>query len=77
MGTAARTADQPQWLACLDYLRFGDTLVLVPSTGSPAPGSWPLSPCTTSDAAVSIRSLTESALNVDITSPIGQASSTS
>lgn len=27
-GESSRVADRPQWLACLDYLREGDTLVV-------------------------------------------------
>ena len=27
-GESSRVADRPQWLACLDYLRPGDTLVI-------------------------------------------------
>ncbi|GMA66355.1 hypothetical protein GCM10025859_67980 [Alicyclobacillus fastidiosus] len=27
-GESSRIADRPQWLACLDYLREGDTLLV-------------------------------------------------
>ncbi|MGK3952265.1 recombinase family protein [Microbacterium sp. I2] len=30
-GESSRVADRPQWLACLDYLRPGDTLKVRPA----------------------------------------------
>lgn len=73
-GHSSRTADRPQWLACLDYLRPGDTLVV--RALDRIAGTEVMAIETMHDLGrrgVSIRSLTESALNVDITSPMGQA----
>lgn len=73
-GESSRAADRPQWLACRDYLRPGDTLVF-----------WALDRLAGSEVmaieivhdligqGVSIKSLTEPALSIDTSSPMGQA----
>ncbi|MGQ4495499.1 recombinase family protein [Dermabacteraceae bacterium P13101] len=71
-GESSRVKDRPQWLACLDYLREGDTL-LVNSLDRIA-GSERIAIDTInelSDRGVNLRSLTEPA--IDTTSAMGRA----
>lgn len=73
-GESSRIAERPQWGACLDYLRAGDTLVIraldrVAGTEQMAielirdPGR----------RGIRLRSLTEPFLDVDTSTPMGEA----
>ncbi len=69
---SSRIADRPQWLACLDYLRPGDTLVI--RALDRIAGSEVMAIQTIAelhDRGVNIRSLTEP--EIDTTSPMGRA----
>lgn len=71
-GESSRVKDRPQWLACLDYLRSGDTLVV--RRLDRIAGSEKMAIETINDLAergVNIRSLTEP--DIDTTSPMGRA----
>lgn len=73
-GESSRAADRPQWLACRDYLRPGDTLVF--RALDRLAGSEVMAIEIVHDLigqGVSIRSLTEPALSIDTSSPMGQA----
>ncbi|MBW3069628.1 recombinase family protein [Actinomyces sp. 594] len=73
-GTSSRVADRPQWVACRDYLRPGDELVfraLDRLAGSEVMAIQVIHELT--EQGVSIRSLTEPALSIDTSSPMGQA----
>lgn len=73
-GESSRTADRPEWIACLDYLRPGDTLVvraLDRIAGSEVMAIEILNEL--GRRGVSIKSLTEPALNVDMSTPMGRA----
>ena len=73
-GESSRAADRPQWLACRDYLRGGDTLVF--RALDRLAGSEVMAIEIVHDLigqGVSIRSLTEPALSIDTSSPMGQA----
>jgi len=71
-GESSRVRDRPQWLACLDYLRRGDTL-LVRRLDRIA-GSEKMAIETINelhDRGVNIKSLTEP--DIDTTTPMGRA----
>lgn len=71
-GESSRVADRPQWLACLDYLRPGDTLVIYALDR--IAGSEVMAIQTISDLHernVDVRSLTEP--EIDTTTPMGRA----
>ena len=73
-GESSRTAGRPEWIACLDYLRPGDTLVvraLDRIAGSEVMAIEILNEL--GRRGVSIKSLTEPALNVDMSTPMGRA----
>ena len=73
-GHSSRTTQRPQWVACLDYLRAGDTL-LVRALDRIA-GTERIALEVIRDLAargVRLRSLTEPALDVDASTPMGQA----
>ena len=73
-GESSRAADRPQWLACRDYLRPGDTLVF--RALDRLAGSEVMAIEIVHDLigqGVSIKSLTEPALSIDTSSPMGQA----
>ncbi|CEI23413.1 recombinase family protein [Propionibacterium freudenreichii] len=73
-GESSRAADRPQWLACRDYLRPGDTLVF--RALDRLAGSEVMAIEIVHDLVgqgVSIKSLTEPALSIDTSSPMGQA----
>lgn len=73
-GESSRVRERPQWLACLDYLRPGDTLVF--RALDRLAGSEVMAIEIVHDLmarGVSIKSLTEPALSVDSSSPMGQA----
>ena len=70
--TSSRRADRPQWLACLDYLRAGDTLVVWRLDR--LAGTQTLAIETINDLherGVQIKSLTEP--DIDTTTPMGRA----
>lgn len=74
LGESSRTADRPEWIACLDYLNSGDTLVvraLDRIAGSEVMAIELLNEL--GRRGVSIKSLTEPALNVDMSTPMGRA----
>jgi DNA invertase Pin-like site-specific DNA recombinase len=71
-GESSRVADRPQWLACQDYLRSGDTL-MVRSLDRLA-GTTTLAIQTITmlgEQGINIRSLTEP--DIDTTTPMGRA----
>ena len=71
-GESSRVAERPQWLACLDYLREGDTLVvrrLDRIAGSETMAIQAISEL--HDRGIDIKSLTEP--DVDTTTPMGRA----
>lgn len=71
-GESSRVQDRPQWLACLDYLRAGDTL-LVRRLDRIA-GSEKMAIETINELAergINIKSLTEP--DIDTTTPMGRA----
>ena len=71
-GESSRVRDRPEWLACLDYLRDGDTLVV--RRLDRIAGSEKMAIETINDLAergVNIRSLTEP--DIDTTTPMGRA----
>ena len=73
-GESSRAAGRPQWLACRDYLRGGDTLVF--RALDRLAGSEVMAIEIVHDLigrGVSIRSLTGPALSIDTSSPMGQA----
>lgn len=73
-GHSSRTTQRPQWAACLDYLRAGDTL-LVRALDRIA-GTERIAFEVIRDLAargIRLRSLTKPALDVDASAPMGQA----
>ncbi len=71
-GESSRLADRPQWRACLDYLRSGDTLVV--RALDRIAGSEVMAIETVNELGrreVNIKSLTEPA--IDTTTPMGRA----
>lgn len=71
-GESSRVADRPQWRACLDYLRTGDTLVV--RRLDRIAGSEKMAIETINDLqarGVNIKSLTEP--DIDTTTPMGRA----
>ena len=71
-GESSRVKDRPQWLACLDYLRPGDTLLvrrLDRLAGSEVMASETITDL--HERGVNIRSLTEP--DIDTTTPMGRA----
>jgi DNA invertase Pin-like site-specific DNA recombinase len=71
-GESSRVVERPQWLACLDYLRAGDTLVvrrLDRIAGSETMAIQAISEL--QDRGVNIKSLTEP--DIDTTTPMGLA----
>lgn len=71
-GESSRVAERPQWLACLDYLRPGDTLVV--RRLDRIAGSETMAIATITelhDRGVNIKSLTEP--DIDTTTPMGRA----
>lgn len=73
-GQSSRIADRPQWAACLDYLRSGDTLVVRALDRIAGTERIALDVIRElADRGVRLRSLTEPALNVDATTPWGEA----
>lgn len=71
-GESSRIKDRPQWLACLDYLRPGDTLVV--RRLDRIAGSEKMAIETINDLAqrnINIKSLTEP--DIDTTTPMGRA----
>ncbi|WP_454132249.1 recombinase family protein [Microbacterium lacticum] len=71
-GESSRVRDRPQWLACLDYLRPGDTLMV--RRLDRLAGSEKMAIETISDLherGVNIKSLTEP--DIDTTTPMGRA----
>jgi len=71
-GESSRVSDRPQWRACLDYLRAGDTLVvrrLDRIAGSEVMAIQTITEL--HERGVNIKSLTEP--DIDTTSPMGRA----
>ena len=70
-GESSRVTDRPQWLACLDFLRGGDTLIvrrLDRIAGSETMAIQTISEL--HDRGVNIKSLTEP--DIDTTTPMGR-----
>ncbi|MFT4187349.1 MAG: recombinase family protein [Aeromicrobium sp.] len=73
-GESSRTKDRPEWSACLDYLRDGDTLVI--RALDRIAGDEVMAIETMRELAqrgVRLRSLTEPFLDIDQSTPMGQA----
>lgn len=73
-GESSRVQDRPQWLACLNYLRDGDTLLI--RALDRIAGSEQLAIELLRDLGrrgVRLRSLTEPFLDIDTTTPMGEA----
>jgi DNA invertase Pin-like site-specific DNA recombinase len=73
-GESSRDADRPQWVECLDWLRDGDTLVvraLDRVAGTEQMAIEVLHEL--GRRGVGVKSLTEPALDVDTSTPMGQA----
>ncbi|MDT3318096.1 recombinase family protein [Microbacterium sp. KSW4-11] len=73
-GESSRVSDRPQWMACLDYLRPGDTLVV--RALDRVAGSEVMAIELIRDLArrgIRLRSLTEPFLDVDTSTPMGEA----
>ena len=73
-GESSRVSDRPQWIACLDYLRPGDTLVV--RALDRVAGSEVMAIELIRDLArrgIRLRSLTEPFLDVDTSTPMGEA----
>lgn len=71
-GESSRLRDRPQWVACLDYLRDGDTLVV--RALDRIAGTTTMAIETISemhDRGINIKSLTEP--DIDTTTPMGRA----
>ena len=70
-GDSSRVRDRPQWLACLDYMRAGDTLLV--HRLDRVSGEWHLFQIISDlgERDINIRSLTEPA--IDTTTPMGRA----
>jgi DNA invertase Pin-like site-specific DNA recombinase len=73
-GVSSRIAERPEWVKCLEYLRDGDTLVfraLDRIAGSEMSAIQTLHDL--GERGVTVHSLTEPALNVDPSTPMGRA----
>lgn len=73
-GESSRIADRPQWIACLDYLRAEDTLVI--TAIDRIAGSELMTLEVIRDLArrgIRLRSLREPFLDIDTSTPIGEA----
>ena len=71
-GESSRVRDRPQWLACLDYLRPGDTLVVRALDRLAGTTTMAIQTITElHERGVNIKSLTEP--DIDTTTPMGRA----
>lgn len=73
-GESSRVANRPEWIACLDYLRAGDTLIiraLDRVAGSERMAIEIIREL--ADRGIRIKSLTEPFLDVDTSTPMGEA----
>lgn len=73
-GESSRIADRPEWVACLDYLREGDTLVILALDR--IAGTELMAIELIRDLGrrgIRLRSLTEPFLDVDTSTPMGEA----
>lgn len=71
-GESSRLRDRPQWLACLDYLRPGDTLTVRALDRVAGTTTMAIQTITElHDRGVNIKSLTEP--DIDTTTPMGRA----
>ncbi|MGB3374168.1 MAG: recombinase family protein [Microbacterium sp.] len=73
-GESSRIADRPEWVACLDYLREGDTLVILALDR--IAGTELMAIELIRDLGrrgIRLRSLTEPFLDVDTSTPMGDA----
>lgn len=73
-GESSRIADRPEWVACLDYLRPGDTLVILALDR--IAGTELMAIELIRDLGrrgIRLRSLTEPFLDVDTSTPMGEA----
>lgn len=73
-GESSRIANRPEWIACQDYLRAGDTLMiraLDRIAGSERMAIESIREL--ADRGIKLKSLTEPFLDVDTTTPMGEA----
>lgn len=71
-GESSRVADRPQWVACQDYLRAGDTLVVRSLDRLVGTTTMALHTITgLGERSINIKSLTEP--DIDTTTPMGRA----
>ena len=71
-GESSRVRDRPQWLACLDYLRPGDTLIVRALDRLAGTTTMAIQTITElHERGVNIKSLTEP--DIDTTTPMGRA----
>lgn len=73
-GESSRAEDRPQWLACLDYLRRGDTLLILALDR--VAGTEKIAIETIRELGgrgIRLRSLSEPFLDVDTSTPMGEA----
>lgn len=73
-GESSRMANRPEWTACLDYLRAGDTLVI--RALDRVAGTERMAIETIRELAareIKLQSLTEPFMDIDATTPMGEA----
>lgn len=73
-GESSRIADRPQWVACQDYLRAGDTLVIRALDRIAGTEQMAIEQIRElGHRGIRLRSLTEPFLDVDTSTPMGEA----
>lgn len=73
-GESSRISDRPQWVACLEYLRPGDTLVIRALDRIAGTERMAIEQIRElGDRGVRLKSLTEPFLDIDTSTPMGEA----
>ncbi|PCC27053.1 resolvase [Glutamicibacter sp. BW80] len=73
-GESSRIANRPEWIACLDYLREGDTLVIRALDRIAGTERMAIETIRElGERGVKLSSLTEPFLDIDATTPMGEA----